>query len=143
MGEIDGESQTTLERSYELCRFAFRDLPGRVAPEAGQVTVLHVRQDMELLAPVGRVTMAEEADLLEHVERAVDRRGDGRRIQLTAALDEFGTCDVAVGPGKDLDEHATLRGPAQSAGVQSLANRRPRVARRGACRSGDSHRAEV
>ena len=45
------------------------------------------RQDVELLAAVGAVAVAEDAELLEDVERAVDRRGDRVRVELPAALD--------------------------------------------------------
>ena len=57
-----------------------------------------VRQHVEFLAAVRPVAVAEDAQLLEHVERPVDRRGDRPGIQLAAALDELRAGHVPVGP---------------------------------------------
>ncbi len=97
-----------------------RELPGAAAATAVQVGVLARGQDMELLATVGTVTVAEDAQLLEHIERAVDRRRDRVRIDRATALDELGAGHVAVGIGQDLDQDPALRGPPQAARPQSI-----------------------
>ena len=78
-----------------------------------QVAVRGDRPHVELLAAIGAVTVAEQPELLEHVEGAIDGRGDGRRVHRPAALDEVGAGDVTIGPGQDIDERAALRGPAE------------------------------
>ena len=52
-----------------------RDLPGLAARLAVEVAVLGRREDVELLAAVVAVAVAHEPELLEDVERPVDRRG--------------------------------------------------------------------
>ena len=82
--------------------------------------MLGERQDVELLAAVGAVAVAEDAELLEDVERPVDGRGDRVRVELPAALDQLGAGHMAVGPRQDLDEDASLRRPAQAARAQPV-----------------------
>ena len=96
------------------------------AATAVQVAVLGRRQDVELLATVGRVAVADDAELLEDVEGAVHGRGDGARVEGPAAVDQLGAGDVAVGLRQDLDEDPPLR--ASSAGRARAAGpgRRPR-----------------
>ena len=79
--------------------------------------------------PVGCVAVADEADLLEHVERSVDGRRDRRRVDRAAALDELGAGHVAVGLGQHLEERPTLWRPAQAPLMERLADRRPVAAR--------------
>ena len=92
---------------------------------AVEVAVLLGREDVELLAPVDAVVVADVAEVLEHVERPIDGRGRRRRIDRPAALDELGAGDVAVGPAQDVDERAPLRRPAQALRMQALADLLP------------------
>ena len=81
-------------------------LPLATARAAVEVAVLGRRQDVKLLPPVRAVTMAQDAQLFQDVERSVDGRGDRVRVELAAALDQLHAGDVAVGPRQDLDEDA-------------------------------------
>ena len=81
--------------------------------------------DVELLPPVRAVAVTEQAQILEHVERPVDRGWDGSRVNFPAALDELGAGDVTVGSRQHLDERPPLRRPAQAAGAQLIAHLRP------------------
>ena len=83
------------------------------------------RQDVELLAAVGAVAVAQQAELLEDVERSIDRRGDRPGIDRPAALDELGPGDMAVGLRQDLDERPPLWRPAQAAGAKPVAHVAP------------------
>ena len=103
------------------------DLPGAMAERAVQVTVLARRSDVELLASVEPVGMADEADVLEDIQRAVDRRRRGLRVLGAAALHQLGARDVSVGPGEHLDEQPALRRPAQPTLVEALADLVPAV----------------
>ena len=60
-----------------------------------QVPVLLDRQDVELLAAIDPVVVAEIAEVLEDVERPVDRRRRRSRIDGPAALDQLGTRHVS------------------------------------------------
>ena len=82
-------------------------------------------QDVELLAPVGPVAVADQPELLEDVEGPVDRRRRRLRVDLAAALDELAAGDVPVRPRQDVDERPALRRPAQTALVEALAEVRP------------------
>ena len=76
-------------------------------------------QDVVLLASVGAVGVADEAHLLEDVERPIDGRGDRAGVDGPAALDELGAGDVAVGGGQDRDEQPPLGRPAEPALAES------------------------
>ncbi len=84
-----------------------------------------VGQDVELLAAVGGVAVAEQAELLEDVERPIHGRRDRARVDLAAALDELGAGDVTVGPGEDLDQGPALGRPAQAARPQTIPDTGP------------------
>ncbi len=70
------------------------------------------RLDVEFLAPVRPVAVAENAQVLQDVQRPVDGRRDGPGVHFPAALDELGSGDVTVRPRQDLDEGPTLGRPA-------------------------------
>ena len=89
------------------------------------MAVLVVWHDVELFAPIGGVTVADEPELLEDVERSVDGRRDRGRVDVAAAIDELAAGDVAVGAGEDLDEGPSLGRPAQSTLAETIPNRRP------------------
>ena len=114
------------ERDAEDGRLVRLDLPRRSAIDAMQVAVDGGRQDVELLAAVGAVAVAQQAEFLEDVERPVDGRGDGARVDLAAAFDQLGAGHVAVGLRQDLDERPPLRCPAQAARTQTVADTGPR-----------------
>ena len=69
---------------------------------------------MEFLSAVGRMTVADDAKLLEDIERAVNGRGDGVRVEGTTPLDELRAGDVAVDLREDLDQDPPLWRPAKS-----------------------------
>ena len=79
-------------------RVVRRELPLGATALAVQVTVSDIREHVELLSPVRPVAVAEDAQLLQHVQGPVDGRRDGARVDLAAALDELRAGDVAVGP---------------------------------------------
>ena len=83
------------------------------------------RQDVEFLASIDAVVVADVAETLEDVERAVDGRWRRRRVDGAAALDELGAGDVTVGPAQDLDQGPPLRRPAQTVLVETLADLAP------------------
>ena len=100
------------------------------------------RQDVEFLAAVRAVAVAEQAELLEHVERPVDGRGDGPGIDRPAAFDQLGARHVAVGASEDVDEDPSLRRPAEAASVELVADIGPGDGRRRFERSRSGHRAK-
>jgi hypothetical protein len=119
------------------------ELPGLSARRAVEVSVPARRQDVELLASVGAMAVSHEPQALESVERAVDgRRGRGR-IEGSALLDEFGTRDVAVGLGQDVDECPALRRPAEAASAEQVSHVGPGDVHRGFVRSDLGHRAKA
>jgi len=61
-----------------------------------QVAVRRDGLDVEFLASVGAVAVPDQAQLLEDVEGPVHGRGDRRRIDLPAALNQLGARDVPV-----------------------------------------------
>ena len=87
--------------------------------------MLGLGADMELLASVRTVPVAHQTELLQHVQGAVDGGRDGRRIDRTAALDQLGPGQVAVGRGQDVDHRSPLRRPSKAAIPQPLADAEP------------------
>ena len=55
-------------------------LPRRTALRTVEMAVLRRREDVELLATIGAMAVADQSELLQHVERAIDRRRNGRRV---------------------------------------------------------------
>src|SRR5262245_26308450 len=104
MAHVDREGATVLEGVDERSRLVGVDLPRRPAAVAMEMTVDRGRQDVELLASVGAVAMAQEAELLEDVERPIDGRGDRLGIDRPTAIDELGAGHVTVGLREDLDQ---------------------------------------
>jgi hypothetical protein len=96
-----------------------------VARPALKVTVLGDRQDVEFLASVRCVAVTHHADLLEDVERPIDRRRDGRGVHLATSLDQLGTGHMSGGPGQDIEEDPALGRPTQPAVVQAVPHRNP------------------
>ena len=102
-------------------------LPRAGADPAVQVGVLGGREDVEFLAAIGAVAVADDPELLEDVERPLDGRGDGVRRKRATAFDELRAGDVAIDLGEHLDEDPTLRGPAQAAGTELVGDACPRA----------------
>ena len=102
------------------------DLPRCAASGAAQVAVVLRREDVELLAAIGGVAVPNQPELLEHVKRAIDGRRNGRWLARSTALDEIRTRDVIVDPGKDLDDRAPLRRPAEATLTQPIGDGVPR-----------------
>ena len=126
VGDVDREAAPALERRRPAPAASSASISQVVAAaDAVQVAVDRRRQDVELLAAVGAVAVAEQAELLEDVERPVDGRGDRARVDLAAALDELGAGHVAVGLRQDLDQRPALRRPAQAARAQPVADAGP------------------
>ena len=51
--------------------------------------MLGAGQDVELLAAIGAMAVPDEPELLQDVERPIDRRRNGRRVARAASLDEL------------------------------------------------------
>ena len=89
------------------------------------MAVLLVGADVELLAAARAVAMADEADLLERGEGAIDRGRHDLGVVPAQLLDELGAGDVALDPRQGLDHGLPLRGPALSARPQLAGHRGP------------------
>jgi hypothetical protein len=127
MRSVDGEAVARTEKLAHRSHLIFGDLLDGAAAAAVEVTVLDCRQDVVFLSAVRSVAMPDQADLLENVEGAIDRRRYRLRVELAAALDQVGSGDVAVDAGKDLDQQAPLRSPAKTARPKPLRDSRPWV----------------
>ncbi len=111
-----------VEHARDRVGLVGRDLPRRPAAPAVEMAVVGRRQDVELLAPVHAVVVAEVAQALEDVERPVHRRRGRRRVELAAALDELRPGHVAVAAAQHLDQRPALRRPAQALRVEAVAD---------------------
>lgn len=138
MTDVDLEPVPDAQRQSHRLRPLGTDLPGGPALGAVKVAMVRRRKDMELLATIGAVTVPHQAELLEDVERAIDRRRDAGRVAGAAALHEIGAGDVAVGLGEHLDHRSSLRRPAQAAFAQAIADGVP-----GWLQTGHDHRRIV
>jgi hypothetical protein len=130
VGQVDAETALDSDGSDKRRGLVRVDLPRLAAADAVEMPVFVARQDVELLAAVRRVAVAHEPKLLEHVEGPVHGRGNRRRIEVAAAIDELATRDMTGGRREDLDEGASLRRPAKPALAEPIAHRRPRNRRR-------------
>jgi len=74
------------------------------------------------LLPPGTVPMPDEAEFLEHVERAIDGRGNRGRVAPPTAVNDLGPGDVATRVGEHLHDEAASRGPPKAAPAE-LADR--------------------
>lgn len=128
MGDIDFEAALRIEGSDSghHGRVIRGDLDRLTALSTVQVAVLDERQDVELLAAVGPVTVAQDTEVLEDIQGPIDRRWDGAGVQCPAALDELGARHVTIGLSEDLDQDPALRGPAQAAGTEAVRDTGPR-----------------
>lgn len=122
MADLDLEAVAGTDGLGDVGGAPLPDLPARAALGAVEVAVLVAGEDMKLLVAVGAVAVTHEAELLEHVERAIHRRRDRRRILCTTSVHEVRGRYVAVGLRQDPDDCPTLPGPAQAALAQALAN---------------------
>ena len=125
MADVELEPVTLPEGGRDRLAALLVDLPRVAAYRAVEVAVAHGGQDVELLAAIGAVAVADEAELLEDVERAVDGRRGGRGVPRPAALDELGAGDVTVRRGEHLDDGLALWRPAQTALPQQAVDRLP------------------
>jgi hypothetical protein len=116
MRDVDGEPARAFEGSERADdgRIILGKVPLPAAVAAVEMPVPALGQDVEFLAAVDAVGMAQDAEVLQHIEGAVHGRRDGPRVEVATALDELGAGDVAIGPGQDLNEDPPLRGPAQA-----------------------------
>src|SRR3954452_13255127 len=94
VGDVDLEAMPATKATDEARDVAARDLPRAAAVRAVEGGMLRGREHVILLAPVGGVAVSEIPELLEDVERTVDRRGRRIRIAGAAAVDELGRGDV-------------------------------------------------
>src|SRR4029079_8314416 len=111
-----------LDERPELLRL---ELPRAAAARAQEVAVDRRPGRVGLLAAAGPVAVADDAQLLEHVQGPVHRRRRGRWIDRPAAIDQLGAGHVALDAGEDVDQHATLVRPAQAPGPELPGHRRP------------------
>lgn len=95
---------------------AIGELPAPATDLTVQMSVaLDIRPDVKLLATVSTMAVAHQAELLEHVECAVDGRGDGRRVDGTAAFHDLSRRDVTARLRQHVDDPSPLGRPAQTA----------------------------
>ena len=87
--------------------------------------MLGLRQHVVLLAAIGSVRVPHETQLLEHVERPIDRGWDGRGVFPAAALDELRARDMAVGMRQDVHQQPPLWCPAKASRAQLVPGTRP------------------
>ena len=75
MRHVDFEAALRGERVHrrQYGRVIGGELPLPATALAVQVAVFDVRQDVEFLPPIRPMAVAEDAQLLEHVQRPVDR----------------------------------------------------------------------
>jgi len=121
-------------------RFAVRSKPALkkfAADLAMEVPMLGRGPDVELLAPIDAVGMADQADILEDSERPVHRGRRGCRVDRAAPLDEIAARDMAVRPVEDLEDQPALRRPTHPRPAEMLAHVRDGQIRR---RSEGGHR---
>ena len=142
MVEIDRERPLAFERLDEGRRLVLADLPGRAAADAMEMAVRGDGADVELLAAVGAVAVAEQAELLEDVQGPIDGRWRRRRVDGAAALDEPGAGHVAFGVRQDVDERPALGCPAQTSGTERVPDVGPGDIFRRFVRSDRGHRAK-
>jgi len=90
------------------------------------------------LAALAAVAVADHTELLEDVERAIDRRGSRGGIDGPAAVDDLGAGHVAVHPSEHIEEDAALRRPAQAARPEPARDIGPARGPGGRCR-GPAH----
>lgn len=126
MADVELETPDRSEGIGDRRRLRTPDLPRGAARGTVEVTVLAGGQDVKLLMPIGPVTMADEAEVLEDIERAVHGRRDGGRVSLPAGLHELARGDMPVGFRKHFDDRPTLRRPAQTARSQPIGDAIPR-----------------
>jgi len=127
VGEVGEKAGRRLEGGDDGGTLVGTDLDRRAAVPAVQMTMLCLRPNVERFAAVGAVAVPDETELFEDGERPVHGRGDRRRIDGPAALDELGPGDVAARRGEDLDEGPPLWRPAQPPGPEALADAGPRT----------------
>jgi hypothetical protein len=98
MTDLDREAPRFAEPGHEGLGLGQRDLPGPTAPDAMEMSVLALRQDVEFLAAVDAMTVPHHAQLLQHVERPIDGRWRGLRVGRATTFEEFGRRHVTVRP---------------------------------------------
>lgn len=118
MRQIHLEATLQPHRPHERFRLGGLDLPRSTAGRAVQVTVIGRRKDVELLATVSPVRVPDEAELLQHVEGAVDGRWDRVRVHLAAAIEELRARDMALRLGEDADQESPLGRPTETTVAQ-------------------------
>ena len=123
MADVELEAVFRTERGGDHLPTPLVDLPRGATRRAVQVAMLAGRQDVELLAPVCVVAVANEADLLEEVESSVHGRGRRPGVTGPASLDQLGAGDVPIRSCEHLDNRLPLRCPAQAAAPQHVADR--------------------
>jgi hypothetical protein len=120
--EVDLEAALGVERRDDRRGLVGADLPAGAAGLAVEMAMHGAGEDVVLLATRGTVAVADDPELLENVQRPVDRRGDRGRVALPAALHQLGAGDVALGLRQDLDERAALGRPAEPAVAEAPAD---------------------
>ena len=69
-----------------------------------EMAVIGLGQDMELLASVSAVAVADQAQVLEYIQRPIDGGGDGLRVRGAASLDQLGRRDVPLRVAQDAQQ---------------------------------------
>ena len=89
------------------------------------MSVVGIWQDVIFLAAVRAMSVSDEAQILEHIERPIHGGGRRRRVGRAASIEQLGTRHVALALGQDVDEGPPLWRPAHAPLVQALPNRVP------------------
>ena len=128
MGCVDFESLWREDASDRL-GLGVGDFPLLLARRTVQMTVVGHRSDVELLAPIGAVAVPNHAELLQHVQSAIDGGRDDARVEPPTPLDELGPGDVTARPSQHIDDGAPLWRPAEATLTQPPRKRRPRLSK--------------
>lgn len=127
MSDVDLEAVYVSKRRLDGRSLRALELPGGAALGAVQVAVLLKWPDVELLAAIGTVAMADQAELLEHIERPIHRGWDRGGVPRATALHELRAGDMPIGLSQDLDHRPALGSPAQAALTEAIAHGVPGV----------------
>lgn len=105
-----------------------RDLPGAHFPQgpaclADEMGMLFHGRDVVLLSAALTVTVDDQSQGLERVERPVDGRPRDLGIGGATALQELGGRDVTRGCGESLEDRTPLRRPPKTALAEQVSDR--------------------
>jgi hypothetical protein len=116
------EGAITTELFLERCELRSVELPRATTRVALQMGVLGIGPDVVLLAPARTMAVDDKPEILQGVERPIDRRRRHLRIPGTTPLDKLARGDVTDCLAQDLEDRSPLRSPAHPSFSELLAN---------------------